>query len=99
MKIKKNYGTLIHDDYSQLICSRCCNVEPKAKLDELYMFPPAPFRTSYHLHGLPIRERHPLSQSTEDIFYNNDSYDPQPIVPNRTPDTPDVWIPRTIVRA
>jgi len=79
--------------------SRCCNVESKPKQDELYMFPPTQFQSSYQIHGLNPRERHPLSQSSENIFYTDDTYDPQPIVPNRLPGTPDVWLPRTILGA
>ena len=44
-------------------------------------------RSSYHY------ERHPLSHSTTAIL---DSDDPQPIVPNRCPGTPDVWVLRTV---
>ena len=40
-----------------------------------------------------------MSQSTTTIIYTDDSYDPTPIVPNKTPGTPDVWIPRSILRA
>jgi hypothetical protein len=38
-------------------------------------------------------DRHPLSHSTETILYTDDRYDPNPIVPNRTPGTPDIWLP------
>ncbi|CAB4056112.1 unnamed protein product [Lepeophtheirus salmonis] len=40
--------------------------------------------------------RHP---STSTILFTDDSYDPKPILPNKTPDTPDIWIPRTILKA
>lgn len=88
-----------NDSIMSLSNFRCCNVEQKSKQDELYMFPPAQFQSSYQIHGLTPRERHPLSQSSENIFYTDDTYDPQPIVPNRSPGTPDVWLPRTILRA
>ena len=48
-------------------------------------------RSSYHY------ERHPLSHSTTTILNEcSSSKDPVPIVPNRCPGTPDVWVPRTI---
>ena len=37
--------------------------------------------------------RHPLSLSTETILFNDDKYDPNPIIPNRAPDIPDIWLP------
>lgn len=44
--------------------------------------------------------RHPLSLSTETILFNDDKYDPNPIVPNRAPDVPDIWLPmRSSVKA
>ncbi len=46
-------------------------------------------RSSYHY------ERHPLSHSTTTIL-NANSDDPEPIVPNKCPGTPDVWVPRTV---
>jgi len=48
------------------------------------------------LQNTPLR--HPLSHSQETILYTDDGYDPQPILPNRQPGTPDVWVPinRTI---
>ena len=42
-------------------------------------------QNSYH--------RHPLSLSTETILFNDDKYDPNPIIPNRAPDVPDIWLP------
>ena len=39
---------------------------------------------------------HPLSKSTETILFHADHHDPNPIVPNKNPGTPDVWVPRTI---
>ena len=48
-------------------------------------------RSSYHY------ERHPLSHSTTTILNEcSSSKDPVPIVPNRCPGTPDVWVLRTI---
>ena len=41
------------------------------------------------------KERHPHSHSTETILFHNDK-DPNPIVPNKKPGTPDIWLPRTI---
>ena len=41
------------------------------------------------------REVHPHSRSTETILFHNDK-DPHPIVPNKKPGTPDIWLPRTI---
>jgi len=41
------------------------------------------------------KERHVHSRSTETILFHNDK-DPNPIVPNRKPGTPDIWLPRTI---
>lgn len=41
------------------------------------------------------KERHPHSRSTETILFHNDK-DPNPIVPNKKPGTPDIWLPRTI---
>ena len=46
---------------------------------------PSPRSSSYH--------RHPLSHSTETILYTDDRYDPNPIIPNSTPDVPDIWLP------
>lgn len=43
--------------------------------------------------------RHPLSLSTETILFNDDKYDPNPIVPNRAPDVPDIWLPMRSVKA
>ena len=37
--------------------------------------------------------RHPLSLSTETILFNDDKYDPNPIIPNRAPGVPDIWLP------
>ena len=34
-------------------------------------------------------------RSTETILFHNDK-DPNPIVPNKKPGTPDIWLPRTI---
>ena len=48
--------------------------------------------SSYH-------NRHPLSLSTETILFNDDKYDPNPIVPNRAPDVPDIWLPMRSVKA
>ena len=41
------------------------------------------------------KHAHPLSKSTETILFHSDN-DPNPIVPNKNPGTPDVWVPRTI---
>ena len=41
------------------------------------------------------RERHPHSRSTETILFHEDK-DPNPIVPNKKPGTPDIWVPRTV---
>eukprot|EP00090_Calanus_glacialis_P004843 TRINITY_DN13625_c0_g1_i1.p1 TRINITY_DN13625_c0_g1~~TRINITY_DN13625_c0_g1_i1.p1 ORF type:complete len:1432 (+),score=169.81 TRINITY_DN13625_c0_g1_i1:127-4296(+) len=41
------------------------------------------------------KERHAHSRSTETILFHNDK-DPNPIVPNKKPGTPDIWLPRTI---
>ena len=49
-------------------------------------------RSSYHY------ERHPFSHSTNSILTMT-TEDPLPIVPNRCPGTPDVWVPRTVVQA
>ena len=38
---------------------------------------------------------HPHSRSTETILFHSDK-DPNPIVPNKKPGTPDIWLPRTI---
>lgn len=48
-------------------------------------------------HSAPSRPReiHPHSRSTETILFQNDK-DPHPIVPNKKPGTPDIWLPRTI---
>ena len=48
-------------------------------------------------HSGPARPRkiHPHSRSSETILFHNDK-DPQPIVPNKKPGTPDIWLPRTI---
>lgn len=43
-------------------------------------------RSSYHY------ERHPLSHSTTSIL-NESTNDPHPIIPNKHPGTPDVWLP------
>ena len=43
--------------------------------------------------------RHPLSHSTETILYTDDRYDPNPIIPNSTPDVPDIWLPMRSVKA
>jgi len=45
--------------------------------------------------SLSYRETHPHSRSTETILFH-DEHDPNPIVPNKKPGTPDVWLPRTI---
>ncbi|TRY78598.1 hypothetical protein TCAL_06908 [Tigriopus californicus] len=45
-------------------------------------------KSSYHY------ERHPLSHSTTTIL--DSTKDPRPILPNRSPGTPDVWVPRSI---
>ena len=42
-----------------------------------------------------VKEIHPHSRSTETILFHNDK-DPNPIVPNKKPGTPDIWLPRTI---
>ena len=42
-----------------------------------------------------LQQRHPLSHSQETILFTDDGYDPHPILPNRTPGTPDVWVPIT----
>jgi hypothetical protein len=52
---------------------------------------PSPRSSSYH--------RHPLSHSTETILYTDDRYDPNPIIPNSTPDVPDIWLPMRSVKA
>lgn len=43
-----------------------------------------------------LRERHPHSRSTETILMAGNDRDPQPIVPNRKPGTPDIWLPQTV---
>lgn len=43
-------------------------------------------KSSYHY------ERHPLSHSTTSIL-DDSTEDPHPILPNRYPGTPDVWLP------
>ena len=45
--------------------------------------------TTYH------KEIHPHSRSTETILFHNDK-DSDPMVPNKKPGTPDIWLPRTI---
>ena len=56
--------------------------------------PPSNFklRSSYHY------ERHPLSHSSNTILMDSASStkDPVPILPNRSPGTPDVWVPRPV---
>ena len=42
---------------------------------------------------LEQKRHHPLSHSQETVLYTDDGYDPQPILPNRQPGTPDVWVP------
>ena len=66
--------------------------------------PPMPMPRTSHQQPLHPRSsgeafyRHPLSQSTETILYHNT--DQTPIVPNRSPGTPDIWLPmRPPVRA
>ena len=48
-----------------------------------------------------LEKRHPLSHSQEAILYTDDGFDPIPILPNKSPATPDVWLPiqRNIVKA
>jgi len=47
--------------------------------------------------GGHLRERHPhSSRSTETILMNSNERDPHPILPNKKPGTPDIWLPRTI---
>ena len=41
------------------------------------------------------KEVHPHSRSTETILFHNDK-DANPMVPNKKPGTPDIWLPRTI---
>ena len=41
------------------------------------------------------KEIHPHSRSTETILFHNDK-DANPMVPNKKPGTPDIWLPRTI---
>ena len=41
------------------------------------------------------KEIHPHSRSTETILFHNDK-DAIPMVPNKKPGTPDIWLPRTI---
>ena len=41
------------------------------------------------------KERHAHSRSTETILFHNEK-DPVPIVPNKKPGTPDIWLPRTV---
>ena len=47
-------------------------------------------RSSYYY------ERHPLSHSTTTILSGGGDDDALPIVPNRCPGTPDVWVPRSV---
>merc|ERR550517_818601 len=46
--------------------------------------------------GGDLRERHSHSRSTETILMNANERDPHPILPNKKPGTPDIWLPRTI---
>ena len=67
--------------------------------------PPIPAkRKSIELLAAAAKKRHPLSHSQETVLYTDDSYDPQPILPNRQPNTPNVWVPipvatATVIRA
>ena len=66
------------------------NLNPSGNIEKAPK--PTPRKTtSYH--------RHPLSLSTETILFNDDKYDPNPIVPNRAPDVPDIWLPMRSVKA
>ena len=62
--------------------------------------PPKPTpRKNNNENSSSYSNRHPLSLSTETILFNDDKYDPNPIVPNRAPDVPDIWLPMRSVKA
>ena len=63
--------------------------------------PPVPAKRKCNELLAPGQKRHPLSHSQETVLYTDDGYDPQPILPNRQPGTPNVWVPITpkVVRA
>jgi hypothetical protein len=48
-----------------------------------------------------LEKRHPLSHSQETVLYTDDGFDPMPMLPNKSPATPDVWLPiqRNIIKA
>lgn len=58
---------------------------------------PHPTTTSSHRENKVRSGKHAhlLSRSTETILFHSE-HDPNPIVPNRDPGTPDVWVLRTI---
>ena len=61
--------------------------------------PPKPTPRKSNQNSSCYSNRHPLSLSTETILFNDDKYDPNPIVPNRAPDVPDIWLPMRSVKA
>ena len=60
--------------------------------------PPKPTPRKNNQNSSSYSNRHPLSLSTETILFNDDKYDPNPIVPNRAPDVPDIWLPMRFVK-
>ena len=60
------------------------------------------FQAKAEVSTLPaLEKRHPLSHSQETVLYTDDGFDPIPILPNKSPATPDVWLPiqRNIIKA